>query len=213
MITISVLYRCIIAIFLCLLNLTLWLRQIISQFISRHRYTITVNIDVTRNDFWNVNNQQIDKIQFNKTADVLAIIINEHIPDNDLCKFIVNAILFFRQLNIQHLIIYDYEGNHRKIYFINQKNMFFLGYIKARESSIMDYVQTYDKKRMNNLQVKSCESIFLSRLRSDKNKIILPRLAALYLHEKNEDICLFPSSSSSIVSSISSDSLFIAHGL
>lgn len=109
--TISILYRCLIAILLCFLNLTQWFHRFITQFISRHRYTITVNIDVTRNDLWNINNNnQVDKIQFNKTTDVLAIIINEHISDNDLCKFIVNAILFFRKLNIQHLIIYDYEG-------------------------------------------------------------------------------------------------------
>jgi hypothetical protein len=53
----------------------------------------------------------LDKIQFNKSTEVLAIIINERIPEIDLWKFIINAILFFRKLNIQHLIIYDYEGN------------------------------------------------------------------------------------------------------
>jgi hypothetical protein len=115
--TVSILYRCLIAIFLCFLNLTQWFHRLIIQFISRNRYTITVNIDVTRNDPWNINNNHVDKIQFNKPTEVLAIIINERIPDIDLWKFIVNAILFFRKLNIQHLIIYDYEGNdHRRFY-------------------------------------------------------------------------------------------------
>jgi hypothetical protein len=136
MITNSILYRCLIAILLCLLNLTQWLHQLIVQFISRHRYTITVNIDVSRNDPRSINKNQIDKIQFNKPTDVLAIIINEHISDNHLCKFIVNAILFFRTLNIQHLVIYDYQG-----------------YIKAREASIMDYVHSYDKKRMSFMKI------------------------------------------------------------
>jgi hypothetical protein len=130
------------------MNLTQWFHQFILQFISRHRYTITVNIDVSRNDPRSLNRNQIDRIQFNKPTDVLAIIINEHIPDNDLCKFIVNAILFFRTLNIQHLIIYDYQGND--IRFGHSDNFFFfrLGYVKARETSIMDYVRAYDKKRM-----------------------------------------------------------------
>jgi hypothetical protein len=110
MITISILYRCLIAIFLCFLNLTQWFHRVIVQFISRNRYTITVNIDVTRNDPWNINNEQIAKIEFNKPTDVVAIIINEQISDNELYKLIINAILFFRKLNIQHLIIYDYEG-------------------------------------------------------------------------------------------------------
>jgi len=112
--TISILYRCLITIFLCFLNLTQWLHRKSIQFISRHRYTITVNIDVTRNDPWNINNNYLDKIQFNKPTEVLAIIINEHISDNDLCKFIVNTILFFRKLNIQHLIIYDYKGKNMR---------------------------------------------------------------------------------------------------
>jgi hypothetical protein len=72
-----------------------------------------VNIDVSRNDPWNINKNQFNQIQFNKSTEVLAMIINENIPDHDLCKFIVNAILFFRQLNIQHLIIYDYQGNNK----------------------------------------------------------------------------------------------------
>ncbi len=109
--TISILYRCLIAILLCCLNLTQWFQRRISQFISQHRYTITVNIDVSRNDPWNSDQQPKEKIQFNKPTEVLAIVVNEHIPDRDLCKFIVNSILFFRKLNIQHLIIYDYEGN------------------------------------------------------------------------------------------------------
>ncbi|CAF3899590.1 unnamed protein product [Rotaria sp. Silwood1] len=127
--TILILYRFIIAIFLWLLNITQWFHRCIIQFISRNRYTITVNIDVSRNDSWNINNDQFDKIQFNKSTDVLALIINERIPDIDLWKFIVNSIVFFRKLNIQHLIIYDYEG-----------------YIKTREASIMDFIHTYDKK-------------------------------------------------------------------
>ena len=69
----------------------------IVQFINRHHYIITVNIDVSRNDPLNLNKNQIDKIQFNKPTEVLAIIINEHIPDNDLCKFIVNSIFVFKR--------------------------------------------------------------------------------------------------------------------
>ena len=112
--TISILYRCLITIFLCFLNLIQWFHQGIVQFISRNRYTITVNIGVTRNGSWNINNVQMDKIQFNKPTDVLAIIVNERIPDIDLWKFMVNSIVFFRRLNIQHLIIYDYEGNNER---------------------------------------------------------------------------------------------------
>ncbi|CAF4684037.1 unnamed protein product [Rotaria socialis] len=104
-------------------------RKIIIHFISRNPYTITVNIDVSRNDPLNITNGPVDKIQFNKPTQVLAMIINERIPDSDLWKFISNSIVFFQKLNIEHLIIYDYEG-----------------YIKAREASIMDYVHTCDKK-------------------------------------------------------------------
>ncbi|CAM2706364.1 unnamed protein product, partial [Rotaria socialis] len=129
MITISILYRFLIAIFLCFLNVTQWLHRIIIHFISRNPYTITVNIDVSRNDPLNITNGPVDKIQFNKPTQVLAMIINERIPDSDLWKFISNSIVFFQKLNIEHLIIYDYEG-----------------YIKAREASIMDYVHTCDKK-------------------------------------------------------------------
>ncbi|CAF4113562.1 unnamed protein product [Rotaria socialis] len=106
-------------------------RKIIIHFISRNPYTITVNIDVSRNDPLNITNGPVDKIQFNKPTQVLAMIINERIPDSDLWKFISNSIVFFQKLNIEHLIIYDYEG-----------------YIKAREASIMDYVHTCDKKSM-----------------------------------------------------------------
>jgi len=123
--TISILYRCLIAIFLWLLNLSQWFHQIIIQFISRHCYTITVNIDVIRKDPWNINNNHINKIKFNKPTEVIAIIVNEQISDNDLCKFIVNSILFFRNLNIQHLIIYDYQGNNMNKYFISKNNIFF----------------------------------------------------------------------------------------
>ncbi len=112
--TISILYRCIIAIVLCFLNLIQWFHQCIVQFISRNRYTITVNIGVTRNGPWNINNIQMDKIQFNKPTEVLAIIVNERIPDIDLWEVIVSSIVFFRKLNIQHLIIYDYEGNDKR---------------------------------------------------------------------------------------------------
>lgn len=116
--TISFLYRCMIEIFFCLVNLTQWTHGMIRQFLSRHRYTITVNIGVSRNDPRNEgispssssSSSSNERIQFNKPTDVLAIIINEQIPDDDLCKFIVNAILFFRTLNLQHLIIYDYQG-------------------------------------------------------------------------------------------------------
>jgi hypothetical protein len=112
--TISILYRCLIAIFLWFLNLSQWFHQVIIQFISRHRYTITVKIDFSRNDPWNINNNYINKIKFNKPTEVMAIIINEQISDNNLCKFIVNSILFFRILNIRHLILYDYQGNNTK---------------------------------------------------------------------------------------------------
>ncbi|CAF3549702.1 unnamed protein product [Adineta steineri] len=121
-------------IILFFLNLTQWFHRGIVRFISRSRYTITINIDVIRNDSWNINTSQVDKIQFNKPTKVLAIIVNEHIPDSDLWKFIVNSIIFFQNLNIQHLIIYDYEG-----------------YIKARKASIMDYVRTYNKKNQSSL--------------------------------------------------------------
>ncbi|CAF5114586.1 unnamed protein product, partial [Rotaria magnacalcarata] len=104
-------------------------RKIIIHLISRSCYTITVNIDVSRNDPLNITNDPMDKIQFNKPTQALAMIINERIPDIDLWKFISNSIFFFRKLNIEHLIIYDYEG-----------------YIKVREASIMDYVHTCDKK-------------------------------------------------------------------
>ena len=50
------------------------------------------------------------KIQFNKPTQVVALIVNERIPDVDLCQVIVDSIVFFRQLNIEHLIIYDYQG-------------------------------------------------------------------------------------------------------
>ena len=114
--TISILYRCLITIFLFIFNFSQWLHQGILQFISRNRYTVTVNIDVIRNDLWNVNYNEIDKIQFSKPTEVLALIINERIPDINLYQFIINIILFFRKLNIRHLIIYDYEGkNERKI--------------------------------------------------------------------------------------------------
>jgi hypothetical protein len=86
------------------------------EFISRNRYTTNVNINITPNDSSNINNNQLDKIQFNKPTEVLAIIINDHIPDTILRKFIVDSILFFRKLNIQHLIIYDYEGNNERIF-------------------------------------------------------------------------------------------------
>ncbi|UJR32039.1 hypothetical protein I4U23_019507 [Adineta vaga] len=134
MITISILYRCLLAILLCFLNFTQWFHRSIIQFISRNHYIIKVNIDVTRNDPSNINNSQMESIQFNKPTEVLAIIVNERIPDIDLWKFIVNSIVFFQKLNIQHLIIYDYEG-----------------YIKAREASIMAYVHTYDKKLQSSL--------------------------------------------------------------
>ncbi|CAF3976900.1 unnamed protein product, partial [Rotaria sp. Silwood2] len=75
--TISILYRFIIAIFLWFLNITQWFHRIVIQFISRNRYTITVNIDVSRNDPWNINNDQMNKIKFNKPTEVLALIINE----------------------------------------------------------------------------------------------------------------------------------------
>ena len=117
--TISFLYRWVIEIFFCIFNITQWFHRIIRQFLSRHQYTITVNIDVIRNDPRNgIASSSSEKIQFNKPTDVLAIIINEHIPDNDLCKFLVNAILFFRRLNIQHLIIYDYQGEEIDLDFV-----------------------------------------------------------------------------------------------
>ncbi|CAF5152838.1 unnamed protein product, partial [Rotaria magnacalcarata] len=129
MIIIPILYRFLLAIFLCFLNVIQWIHRIIIHLISRSCYTITVNIDVSRNDPLNITNDPMDKIQFNKPTQALAMIINERIPDIDLWKFISNSIFFFRKLNIEHLIIYDYEG-----------------YIKVREASIMDYVHTCDKK-------------------------------------------------------------------
>lgn len=116
MLSVSILYRCLIAIFVWFLYLTQWINRCIVQFISRNRYTITVNIDVSRNDPWNINNNSTDKIQFNKPTDVLAIIINERIPEIDLWKFVANSILFFQKLNIKHLVIYDYEGNFKSLF-------------------------------------------------------------------------------------------------
>ena len=111
--TVSILYRCLIAILLCFLNLTQWSHRLITQWIYRHRYTITVNIGVTRHpSLWTVKNPAIDKLQLNKPTDVVALIVNEQIPEIDLCPMIANSILFFRRLNIQHLIIYDYQGEH-----------------------------------------------------------------------------------------------------
>ena len=113
MIAISIVYRCLIAIILCFINFTQWFHRSIVQFISRNCYIVKVKIDVIRNDPSNTNVSQMEKIQFNKPTDVLALIINERIPDVDLWKFIVNSVVFFRRLNIQHLIIYDYEGNSK----------------------------------------------------------------------------------------------------
>ena len=109
--TVSILYRCLIAILLCFLNLTQWSHRLVTGWIRRHRYTITVNIGVTRqHNLWTVKNPDIDNLKLNKPTDVVALIVNEQIPDVDLCQIIANAILFFRRLNIQHLIIYDYQG-------------------------------------------------------------------------------------------------------
>ncbi|CAF1398688.1 unnamed protein product [Adineta ricciae] len=139
------LYRCLIAIILCFLNFTQWFHRYIVQNISRNCYIVKVKIDVIRNDPSNTNVSQMEKIQFNKPTDVLALIINERIPDVDLWKFIVNSIVFFRRLNIQHLIIYDYEG-----------------YIKARETSIMDYIQAYDKKYQSSLPLPTLHFLSLT---------------------------------------------------
>jgi len=47
------------------------------------------------------------------------------------------------------MIIYDYEGNNMRKYFIHKKiSLILIGYIKARENSIMDYVYKYDKNSM-----------------------------------------------------------------
>ena len=152
--TISFLYRFIIEVVFCLVNLSQWVHRMIRQFISRHRYTITVNIDVSRNDPRNermVSSSSTaaasnEKIQFNKPTEVVAIIINEQIADDDLCKFLVNAILFFRTLNIQHLIIYDYQGERQRERRKENLRLFScLGYVKARETAIMDYVHAYAK--------------------------------------------------------------------
>lgn len=112
MMTVSTLYRFLIAIFLCFLNFTQWLHRIIIELISRNRYTITVNIGVSRTDQWTISDDQLNNIKFNKSTDVIAVIINERIPDVDLWRFVSNLIRFFRTLNVQHLVIYDYEGKY-----------------------------------------------------------------------------------------------------
>ena len=105
-------YRCLIAIVLCCLHCTQWLHRCCVQFVSRHRYTITVNIGFTRHNDLRTRaaDDRTEKIQFNKPTQVVALIVNERIPDVDLCQVIVNSIVFFRRLNIEHLIIYDYQG-------------------------------------------------------------------------------------------------------
>jgi len=149
MITVSIVYRCLFTIVLCLLNLAQWVQRTLVNIISRRRYIIRVNIDVTRNDF--DENLSTDKLQFNKSTNVVAIIINETIPDEDLYKFIGNTIRFFRRFQVQHLIIYDYQG-----------------YIKVHETAILDYVHAYDKKslcRQRTIVLFSCFAYLFQRKR------------------------------------------------
>ncbi|CAF1230458.1 unnamed protein product [Rotaria sordida] len=168
--TISILYRFIIALVLWFLNITQWFHRSIIQFISRNRYTITVNIDVSRNDLWNINNDQMSKIQFNKPTEVLALIINERIPDTDLWKFFINSIVFFRKLNIQHLIIYDYEG-----------------YIKARETLIMNYVHEYDKKVQSSLPLPTIHFLSLIDCSQTLTKVTQTLCQQVKQNELNPD--------------------------
>ena len=148
MMTISIIYRCVIALVLYCLNLSQWFHRWTMNLIHRHRYTIRVNIDVTRHqDFWSQQSKTFEQIQFNKPTQVVALIFNETIPDSELSPLIINAIIFFQKMRVQQLIIYDYQGeiNIRTEKDDNMIN-FFSGYIKARQQSLLDMVGNYQKK-------------------------------------------------------------------
>lgn len=114
MITVSVVYRCLAAIILSCFYLTQWLHRLLMQLIYRHRYTIHVNINLKRHQgLISIENSSAEKLKFNKPTDAVALIINERIPESDLCQLIINSILFFRQFYIKHLIIYDYQGTRK----------------------------------------------------------------------------------------------------
>lgn len=130
MMTISFLCRCLIGFILNCVYVSQWLHRFIVQLIYGKRYTIRVNIDfMWQENFWSKKNLIAEKIQFNKPTETVALIINERIPDVDLLQFIANAIIFFQQLKIQHLVIYDYQG-----------------YIKTRRAEILDLLNKYGKK-------------------------------------------------------------------
>lgn len=108
------------------------------EWIRRHRYTIRVNIDVIRHAHLTMNNESF-RMEFNKPTKVVAMVFNEPIPERDISPLIVNSILFFRNLNVQHVIFYDYRGD-----------------MKKSEPLIMDYLHNFEKKSRGD------EAMFLS---------------------------------------------------
>ena len=116
MLTISILYRCLITSFLFCWKFFEWIHRFIPALIRRQYFTIRVNINVIRHPSLLIANDDIF-LDFNKPTKTVALIFNERIPDEEICQVIINSIFFFRRMKVEHLIIYDYQGKTKRILF------------------------------------------------------------------------------------------------